>query len=270
MRRKTVCRLYASLAGLCLIAAIGFGSQLLRTRINYRRSEQDLAKIQQIRQLLPQTVPEEEIGSMDEASARAVKEENRQIRLETYNKLHEANPDVVGWIQIEGTKIDYPVMQTVDDPNYYLHRGFDGEYSAYGMIYLDAGCALDTVCPNYLIYGHHMKNGAMFAQLENYASREFWEGHPEIDFSTRGEPNSYQVIGAIRLDASELRKDFTKMLAARTEEDYNSLMEYVKTNSIYDTGISAEWPEQLITLTTCEYTKKDGRFLVVARKKGVS
>lgn len=267
MRKKTICRLYALLAGLCFIAALGFGSQLLRTRINYRRGEQDLAKIQQIRQLLPQTVPEEELDLMDEASARAVQEQNRQIRLETYNKLHEENPDVVGWIQIEGTKIDYPVMQTPDDPNYYLHRGFDGEYSAYGMIYLDAGCALDTVCPNYLIYGHHMKNGAMFAQLENYASLEFREEHPDIDFSTIGETNSYQVIGVVRLDASELGKDFTKMLAARTEEDYNSLMEYVKTNSPYDTGITAQWPEQLITLTTCEYTQKDGRLLVVARKK---
>lgn len=267
MRRKMICRLYALLGVLCLIASIGFASQLLRTRINYRRSEKDLAKIQQIRQLLPQMAPEEELGSMDVASARAIQEENKQIRMETYNILHEENPDVVGWIQIEGTKIDYPVMQTPDDPNYYLHRGFDGKYSAYGMIYLDAGCALDTVCPNYLIYGHHMKNGAMFAQLENYASREFREEHPEIDFSIRGEPNSYQVIGVIRLDASELGKDFTKMLAARTEEDYNSLMEYVKQHSPYDTGITAEWPQQLITLTTCEYTQKDGRLLVVARKK---
>ena len=138
------------------------------------------------------------------------------------------------------------------------------------MIYMDAVCTIteeETVSPNYILYGHHMKNGSMFASLEQYGSEEYYKEHPFVEFDTENEFGSYEIIGAVRLPAAQLNGEFTATLAARTEEDYENLVRYVKEHTFYETGVDAQWPEQLLTLTTCEYTQKDGRLLVVARKK---
>lgn len=269
MNRKWIRRLSLCLCLLFLAMAIWFALQLAASARKYRRGEADLQAMYQLRsELQPaELVPEEILQVMDEASARAARIENRRIALESYGKLSKWNPDLCGWVKIEGTVIDYPVMQTPENPNYYLHRGFDGEYSAYGMIYLDARCSLEGDCPNYLLYGHHMKNGSMFASLEQYASPEYGNSHPLIQFDTLTETASYRVMAVLRLDADSLSPDFTAMLAARTQEDYEALVKYAAAHRLYDTGVSAEWPQQLITLTTCEYSHKNGRLLVFAVKE---
>ena len=156
-------------------------------------------------------------------------------------------------------------MQTPEEPDYYLHRSFEGEESSYGMIYLDGRCVIGESL-NYMIYGHHMRNGSMFAALEEYKSEEFWRQHPTIHFDTLDELGEYEVIGVIRIPAGEIGEDFLKLLRAGDEEEYRAFVGYVKKNGYYDTGVEAEWPRQLITLTTCEYTVRNGRLLVVAGK----
>ena len=270
MSRKWVRRLFLGLFLFFMLLASWFALQLVFTKKEYSRGEKDLRSVYQLREELQtsELVPEEILQAMDEASARAARMENRSSVLESYRKLQKWNQDLAGWVKIDGTVIDYPVMQTPEDPNYYLHRGFDKEYSAYGMIYLDARCSLDGSCPNYLLYGHHMKNGSMFAELEQYAFKDYWNENPLIQFDTLEETGAYKVLAVLRLDADTLSPDFTSMLAARNEEDYVALMEYVDRNKLYDTGITAQWPQQLLTLTTCEYTKKNGRLLVFAVKDG--
>lgn len=180
--------------------------------------------------------------------------------------LRSLNPDVAGWIQIPGTVVDYPVMHTPADSNYYFHRDFYGKYSVYGMIYLDGNCRLDGSSPNLVIYGHHMRNGSMFASIEKYASKDYLQAHPKISLALLEETAEYEVVATVRLSADMADADFMQMLAAGTQEDYGRLMQFVREHALYDTGITADWPESLITLTTCEYTQKNGRFLVIARK----
>ena len=97
--------------------------------------------------------------------------------------LHEENPDCIGWLSIDGTRIDYPVMYRPGDKNYYLHRDFNGEYSANGCLFLAEECVPGD-SDNLIIYGHHMNSGKMFADLEKYKDEGFYEEHPIILFRT--------------------------------------------------------------------------------------
>ena len=116
---------------------------------------------------------------------------------EKYRAVQEQNSDFVGWLSIPGTNIDYPVMQTVDEPNYYLKRGFDKQYSDYGVPYVQENCDL-ALSDNCVIYGHHMNNGTMFADLCKYESEDFYQEHKVLRFDTLsgfGEWNMRSYIG---------------------------------------------------------------------------
>ncbi len=253
-----------------VLSFLFFALSFLARQNAYQRSSRDLQYVMEIRGVTAQPLSDEVKSQMDEASVRAAEYEEKLARQEGYRRLKAENPDFAGWIRIAGTPVDYPVMQTKDNPDYYYRRGFDKEYSVYGMIYMDAACTIteqETVSPNYILYGHHMKDGSMFASLEQYGSKEYYQEHPVVEFETEDEPGCYEIVGVVRLPAEQLNGEFTATLAARTKEDYENLIRYVKEHGFYETGIEARWPDQLITLTTCEYTQKNGRLLVVARKK---
>ena len=110
-----------------------------------------------------------------------------------YDALYNMNSDMAGWIYVEDTKIDYPVMFTPEDPEYYIHRGFDKKYASSGCLFIGADSAPDG--SNVLIYGHHMKDGSMFAGIMDYAGAEFAKAHPIIHFDTLTEENRYEEIG---------------------------------------------------------------------------
>lgn len=195
------------------------------------------------------------------------KQESSTIRNLDIESLKKLNPDVAGWIQIPGTVIDYPVMHTPNDPNYYFNRDFYGRKSAYGMIYFDGTCAPDGGSQNLLIYGHHMRNGTMFASIEKYQSPAYRKNHPVICLTGGNGREEYEVMAAVRVAADRIDEDLMRMLWAGNEEQFARLMEFVGDNALYDSGINARWPDRLITLTTCEYTQRDGRFFLIARKR---
>ena len=280
MTDKMKRRLCTAVFTLSLISMAVFTVMYVKTQKEYRHSERDIAAVMEIRGAISPALTINEKSRLDEASLRAAEYESAQERREGCRLLKEINQDVAAWITITGTPIDYPVMQTPDSPDYYYRRGFDGRYSSYGMIYMDAACRLredealyeaeaeeGKASPNCVIYGHHMKNGTMFASLEKYGSEEYYKEHPEICLDTPDSSSVYEIVGVVRLPAEKLSSGFAAVLAARTREEYESFVQYIKKHAAYDTGITAEWPRQLITLTTCEYTLKDGRLLVVARKK---
>ncbi len=254
-------------------AALWFGVSLVRTLWGYRQGDEDL---QQVYALMESISQNEDMDSEEnntytggnathtEIVGKELSKEER-ARLASYQALNKLNGDVIGWVRIEDTVVNYPVMQTPDAPDYYLHRGFDGDYSSYGMIYMDAGCVLGESL-NYVLYGHHMRNGSMFAELDNYRNEEYYKEHKIIHFDTLEELGEYEVVAVIRMPASRLGRDFVTMMAAETEESYGAFIDYVKEKSFFDTGIVPEWPEQLLTMTTCEYTLTDGRLMVIARK----
>lgn len=183
---------------------------------------------------------------------------------EKYKALYEQNEDLVGWISIEGTAVNYPVMQSVDQPDFYLKHGFDRQYSRYGVPYLDEACATG-LSNNLVIYGHNMKNGTMFHDLLNYTSEDFRKDNPIIHFDTLSRMGEYQVVLVFRFDTDNetfCYNEYTDM----DEAEFVEFMEQCRQRQLYDTGISVSYGDELLTLSTCEYTYKNGRFVVVAKR----
>ena len=184
-------------------------------------------------------------------------------------ELYRQNNDLVGWICVEDTNINYPVMQTVDKPNYYLKRGFDKEYSSYGCPYVQEDCDVLKPSDNLVIYGHHMNNGSMFADLEKFKDEDFWREHKTIAFNTLTEKNEYEILAVFKTvvytDSPEAFK-YYRFTDAQSPEEFDAYIDKCKELSLYDTGVSAEYGDKLITLSTCEYSRTNGRIVVVAKK----
>ena len=180
--------------------------------------------------------------------------------------LHRENPDCIGWIQIEGTVIDYPVMYRPSEENYYLHRDFNGEYSANGCLFLSELCNPATR-DNLIIYGHHMNSGKMFAALEQYKDSAFYLEHPLISYDTLHGSETYQVF-AVFCTPVYTGNDFPYYTFTKAEDaaDYREYIKEVKERALYDTGISAVFGDKLLTLSTCEYSQRNGRVVVMAKK----
>ncbi|MCD7750490.1 MAG: class B sortase [Lachnospiraceae bacterium] len=180
--------------------------------------------------------------------------------------LHEENPDCIGWISIEGTAIDYPVMYHPEEENYYLKRDFYGNYTANGCIFLSELCDPET-SDNLIVYGHHMKSGAMFATLEDYKEQDFYLEHPEVVFDTLHGTEIYEII-AVFLTPVYTGNDFAyyAFTGAETEEEFDEFIDGVMSRALYDTGKSAAFGDKLLTLSTCEYSQMNGRIVVIAKR----
>ena len=184
---------------------------------------------------------------------------------EKYASVLAENDDFVGWIRIPETRIDYPVVQTPDSPNYYLRRGFDKKYSYYGVPYAAEICVIGD-CDNTIIYGHNMTNGSMFSDLQKYSSKEFWQGHRYIQFDTMEGFGVYEIIAVFKTAAGAKNEFKYYKFAEGDEQAFDDYVAECKARSLYDTGLTAEKGDRLITLSTCEYSRKDGRMAVVAKK----
>lgn len=171
------------------------------------------------------------------------------------------NPECFGWISIAGTNINYPVMHTPDNPQKYLNRNFYGEYSFSGTPFMDSRCSADST--NLIIYGHHMNNGTMFADLCNYASKAYRDAHPTVVLETKDGAFAYTVFAVMKVKSDDGWYRFTSAL---TEKRYKSMIEYAKEKSIYDTEITPVYGQQILTLSTCYGNSSDGRILVLAVK----
>ena len=183
-----------------------------------------------------------------------------------YEGLYEMNNDLVGWIKIEGTPIDYPVMQTsMDNKDFYLYRNFEKQDAAAGSLYVREECDVNAPSDNVTIYGHNMRVGTMFAYLHNYIEQEEWEKNPLIFFDTLTDYHTYKIFGVFKTTAS-IGEGFSyhQMEDAESEEDFNQFIATIKDLSFYDTGITPVYGDKIICLSTCEYTLENGRLVVAA------
>lgn len=186
--------------------------------------------------------------------------------LTKYKELYLQNEDMVGWLSVAGTTINYPVMQTPNEPNYYLKRNFEKEYSDLGTPYIQENCDLAN-SDNLVIYGHHIKGGKMFGALEDYKSQSFYEEHKTIQFDTLTEQGEYEIVAVFKTVAySSAGFRYYDFVDAENKEAFNAYIEKCKELALYDTGVSAEYGDRLITLSTCEYSAQNGRLVVVAKK----
>lgn len=184
-----------------------------------------------------------------------------------YVEIYHENNDLVGWLSIEGMKIDYPVLQN-EDNEYYLHRDFYGNDSKYGCLYVKNQANVETGT-NFIIYGHNMKDGSMFGDLDLYQKESFYKEHPVISFDTLYEERTYDIIAVFRSQVYNMDDDVFKyyqFYEADTQEEFNDFYSNIKALSLYDTGVEAAFGDTFLTLSTCAYHVQDGRFVVVAKR----
>lgn len=184
-----------------------------------------------------------------------------------YEELYHMNNDFIGWLSIPNTKVDYPVMYTPNEPEYYLRRGFDKTYFQSGTPFIGENCTIDSDC--LIIYGHNMKNGTMFTTLENYKDKEFYEENKVFSFNTLDEYRNYEVFAAFPtkiLNAGEEGIKYYDYSGDLSETDFEKISNWLITNSLYDTGIKPTYDEQILILSTCSYHTENGRFVVAARR----
>lgn len=196
--------------------------------------------------------------------------EERTEKMIQLEELQKENEEIIGWIEIAETNINLPVCQAQDN-SYYLTHNYKKEKATSGALFLDKDFNLDKPSTNYLIYGHRNKNGTMFEDLIKYKDEQFFKSHPTIKFTTTKEDTEYQIIAVFfsRVYYKDEQNVFRyyQFVNAESETEYNEYISNCKKASIYDTGATAEYGEQLLTLSTCEYSQEDGRFAIVAKKK---
>ena len=202
----------------------------------------------------------------DESQAPEIPLTEEESILPEYGELFLQNTDMVGWIKIEGTNINYPVMQTPNEPNFYLKHNFEKEYSDLGTPYVQEDCDI-AASDNLVIYGHHIKGQKMFGALEEYKSQSFYEEHKTVQFDTLTQHNEYEVIAVFKTVAySSEGFRYYDFVNAENEDEFNAYVEKCRELALYDTGVTAEYGDSLITLSTCEYSAQNGRLVVVAKK----
>lgn len=197
-----------------------------------------------------------------ESIAQAV-DDSEQCSDNKYGDLYAQNNDFIGWIRIDDTVIDYPVMLAKDNPDFYLTHNFNKEYSRFGVPYIQENCSLSS--DNIIVYGHNMKNKSMFNELTKYSGKNFYNSHRFIQLDTLLEQRTYEVICAFKTVANANGFQYFNFVKANTEEDFSAYIEKCQALSFYDTGVNAEYGDKLMTLSTCEYSQNNGRFVVVAK-----
>lgn len=197
-------------------------------------------------------------------------EEEKTI-LSKYDDLYRQNSDMIGWIKIEETKINYPVMQTEsDNPIYYINKNFEKTESVSGTPFIDSRCTLES--ENIIIYSHNMKNGTMFGGLTKYRDEEYYENHRIINFDTIYEERKYEIIAVVLTKVFYYEEpqngtfEFYNYIELDTEEQINKYLAELKKHSLYETDVFATGDDEFITLVTCNYHTEDGRILVVAKR----
>ena len=175
------------------------------------------------------------------------------------SKLKKRNSDVIGYLEIPETTISYPVMQTKNDPDFYLNHDIDKNYSFYGTPYLSAYCDLEK-SDNLIIYGHNINGGRMFGALTQYKDKSFYQKHKNV-YLTTDSKDKYDIFAVISVNKYVF--PYWQFVMAQDEKDYDQFINRVKQHSLYDTGITPKYGEKLITLSTCDNSRgNDYRFVV--------
>lgn len=182
-----------------------------------------------------------------------------------YRALLKENPDLVGWLTIEDTAIDYPVMQRRDEPDYYLHRDFYGESDRHGTLYADAGCTIGE-SEQVVVYGHHMKDGTMFKGLTKFEDEAFCKTHT-IHFDTLEKGGDYQPVLVMTISVgATVELPYHQFTSFDSAEAFDEYFRMCRRHALWVSDELPEYGAQLLTLSTCEYSHKDGRLVVIARE----
>ena len=255
---KKVSKIILTILLICfVICFLGSGFILGRYFWNAHETSSNIQELQEIKESSEELTEEEE----------KISKEKKIFK--KYTKLYNKNNDLAGWIKIDGTEIDYPVMQTKKDEQFYIHRNFKKENDSNGLPFLSAKCDIDDQYDNFLIYGHHMKSGLMFTGIMNYKDESFFKKHPVFQFDTLHEAGKYRVLSAFYTELSSRPEAFRfyDYGGKLSEKVFDKYTKDVVKRSLYKTGTKAEYGKQIVTLVTCSYHVDNGRFVVVAARE---
>lgn len=276
--------------GLTCVAVICAGVALFllyQSHIQNRQSEEEFEVLREVvsegtteeeRKALREVVSEEAAvegdGAKDTGFEEVAEEETSDaeepVRVDNpYTDDYLANPDMAAWLQVPGTGIDYPVMWTPRDENYYLLRDFQGNDNQNGCLILDTDSCLSPLSTNLIIHGHNMRSGAMFGNLTDYEDEDFYKEHTRLILYTPECQRNYEVVAVFRSQVFKKSDNvfkYYKFFQADNEEEFDDFYENIKKMSLYDTGVTAEFGDHFLTLSTCVYHVKNGRFVVVAKE----
>ncbi len=190
---------------------------------------------------------------------------------EKFKDLYISNNDFIGWIKIDGTPIDYPVMYTPNDEQFYLHRDFDKNYSFGGCIFTGLGSSIEGPSDNIITYGHHMIDSSMYHDIDKYEDEEYYKKHRYIKFDTLRQTGTYEVIAAYRTEVHSVEEkyqgfEYWKFTKAKNEKDFEDFVNNSKALTPYTIDSTAKYGDHLLTLSTCAYHTTNGRFVVVAKR----
>ena len=212
---------------------------------------------------------ESNFGKLEES----IKDENVTGRemsfVEKYEQLLKQNVDMVAWIKIEDTKVNYPVMHTPDNEEYYLRLNFDKEYEFRGSIFLNEEANLKERDDNIIAYGHNMDDNTMFGDLKKYMDSEFYDNHKYISFENMYGKEKYEIFAVFKtvdVLTHESFIDYYNFINAKNEDHFIQQIDKYKLASLYETGIHPQYGDKLLTLSTCEYSHEHGRLVIVARR----
>lgn len=190
--------------------------------------------------------------------------------LPQYKKMSVQYPELFGWLQIPGTQIDFPVMRTEgDDPEFYLHHDITGAESVEGALFVDTSSSSYPQDDNTVVYGHNMKNGHIFGTLKMYGVADFFRDHLEIHFDTLYETGVYEAVAVLKtriLNENEQGFRYYQFFQYENETEFQECVDFVEKNRLFETDSALQYGDQILMLSTCEYSRENGRLVVVARR----
>lgn len=184
-----------------------------------------------------------------------------------YRELAKQYPDFVGWLRIEGTNIDYPVMRSPDEPERYLHKDFYGQRSYPGTPFMLPSSDPEKPSDNLTIYAHHMKDKTMFGELTVYEKEEGYREQPIIQFDSLYRAGRYEIFAVFRTSVGSKNEfQYYHYSDFANEAQFQEFVQAAKERSLYETDVEAQYGDALLTLSTCDYYESDGRLVVMARQ----
>ena len=249
------------IVALCVcVVALGVSIwQLSDIFLEYKAGTDEYEELQQY--VLEEITEENETDTAEtENDTEETGTEEEQVQRVALSELQAQNPDTVGWIEIPGTGISYPLMQA-DDNAYYLNHTFSGKVNSAGSIFMEQLNSSDFTDLHTIIYGHNMKNGSMFAGLKNYSSPSYLVSHPTVYLDLADGTHAYQIFSVYEAAADS--DSYT--IGFAPDEQYEEYLRTIKGRSEYDTGVDVTKDDFIITLSTCTRSGED-RYLVHAKK----
>lgn len=189
---------------------------------------------------------------------------------EQFLNVKDLNQDIIGWISIDDTDISYPLLQTVDN-SYYLTHNYKNETSNYGSIFMHKNSVLTNEFSNLIIYGHNMNdNSQMFSPLLKYENKDFYNNHKTIRITTEDKEYIYTIFSVFKSKVYETSDTtsfkYYSYVDLYSKDTFNEYITNCKKYQLYNTGVSAVYGNQIITLSTCEYSQDNGRLVIVGKK----